>query len=186
MANLLTVFRMILILPFTACFFVDSSWGMSAALGIFLVAAATDFLDGWVARARSETSALGAALDPIADKLLVATGLLLLTRNGVIEGAMVAGALAMLLREILVGGLRESLAAQGESLPVIALAKWKTATQLSAIALLLAAAPGGPFPEGAAAAVGVFWAATLLTIWTGAGYIAGATRTLRAPKGRHY
>ncbi len=187
MANLLTVFRIALIIPFAACFFIDSSWAMSAALAVFLLASATDLLDGWVARARNETSALGAALDPIADKLLVAAALLLLTRNGVIEGAMAAGALAILLREILVGGLRETLAARAETLPVSALAKWKTGVQLTAIALLIAAsAPGGPLPAAKPLAVGLFWAATLLTIWTGTVYVHTATRALRAPSDRPY
>ncbi len=186
MANLLTIFRIALIIPFAACFFINSSWAMTAALAVFLFASATDLLDGWVARARNETSALGAALDPIADKLLVAAALLLLTRNGVIEGPMVGGALAILLREILVGGLRETLAVRGETLAVSALAKWKTAFQLGAIATLIVAAPGGLLPAAQPTAVGLFWAATLLTIWTGTVYVHTATRSLRAPSDQPY
>jgi cardiolipin synthase len=184
MANLLTVSRIALIVPFSAMFFLDASWALSAALAIFVLAAATDFLDGFVARARNEASRLGAALDPLADKLLVAAALLLLVRNGVIRDAGVIAALAILLREILVGGLREALAREGAGLPVTPLAKWKTAAQLAGLALLLAAAPGGLVGDALRpAASGVFWLAAVLTLWTGSDYAARAVRLLRERPG---
>jgi CDP-diacylglycerol--glycerol-3-phosphate 3-phosphatidyltransferase len=171
MANLFTFTRIALIVPFAAMFFVDAAWAMKAALVLFLIAALTDFLDGYIARARGEVSALGAALDPVADKLLIAAALILLIRNGVISGAGVLAALAIILREILVGGLREAVTLKGGSLPVIGLAKWKTAAQLIAVSLFLASAPGGVFGDGARPfASGVFWLAAILTIWTGADY----------------
>ena len=86
MANALTLARIALIAPFAAVFLINAPWNMTAALAIFIIAAATDFLDGRIARARGETSALGAALDPLADKLLIAAALILLVRNGVIAG----------------------------------------------------------------------------------------------------
>lgn len=178
MALLLTLLRCILILPFAAAFYIDASWAMPAALGIFLVAAATDYLDGWVARARAETSALGAALDPLADKLLIAAALLLLVKTGVIAGYETLAALAILLRELLVGGLRE--AAGAAALPVSRLGKAKTVLQAAAATLLLADAPGGlldgrlgPAPDV------ILWAAAVLTIASGADYAARATALLR-------
>lgn len=171
MANLLTLARIALILPFAAMFYVNAAWAMTAALVIYIIAASTDFLDGYIARARGETSALGAALDPLADKLLVAAALILLIRNGVIAGAGVAAALIIILREILVGGLREAASLKGARLPVTGLAKLKTAAQLIAVGLLLASAPGGVLGEGARPfAAGAFWLAAMLTLWTGADY----------------
>ncbi|MDZ7628036.1 MAG: CDP-diacylglycerol--glycerol-3-phosphate 3-phosphatidyltransferase [Parvularculaceae bacterium] len=182
MANLITLARIGLIVPFAAMFFTSAPWAMPTALAIFLIAASTDFLDGYVARARSETSALGAALDPLADKLLVAAALVLLIRNGVISGAGVAAALVILLREILVSGLREAVAQRGATLSVTGLAKWKTAAQLISIGLLLAAAPGGPFGDGLRPlASGLFWVAAVLTFWTGAEYALKAVAILRGP-----
>ena len=180
MANILTIGRILLIIPFIWAFLTNASWNMTAAFVIFIIAALTDFLDGPVARVRNETSALGAALDPIADKLLTAAALVLLIRNGVIQNAGVIGALIILLREILVGGLREALAARGESLPVTTLAKYKTAAQMLALALLLASAPGGLIgAELRPVAAGFFWFAVILTFWTGADYTLRAVRLLR-------
>ncbi|MEL7486413.1 MAG: CDP-diacylglycerol--glycerol-3-phosphate 3-phosphatidyltransferase [Pseudomonadota bacterium] len=185
MANMITIARIALIAPFIAFFYIAEAWAMKAAFVVFVIASLTDFLDGYVARARDEVSALGAALDPIADKLLVAAALVLLTRNGVIRDAGVIAAIAILLREILVGGLREALAARGAALPVTGLAKAKTALQLIAIALLLASAPGGVAgPSIRPLAAGLFWLAAALTVWTGAGYTLTAAQTLaRTPRG---
>jgi CDP-diacylglycerol--glycerol-3-phosphate 3-phosphatidyltransferase len=185
MATLITLARIALIVPFAAMFFIAAPWAMTAALVIFIVAAATDFLDGMIARARGEVSALGAALDPLADKLLIAAALILLIRNGVIAGAGVIAALVIILREILVGGLREAVTAAGGSLPVTALAKGKTAAQLIAAAMLLAAAPGGAVGEALRPlASGVFWLAAVLTFWTGAGYVLNATAYLRGAEAK--
>ena len=180
-ADLLTLSRILLIAPFAAMFFVDAPWGLTAACLIFVVAAATDFLDGRVARARGETSALGAALDPLADKLLIAAALVLLIRNGVIRDGGVVAALAIILREILVGGLREALGRQGAALAVTPLAKWKTTAQMAAVALLLASAPTGVADAGwRPVASLVLWLAAILTIVTGADYCRRAVGLLRA------
>lgn len=185
MATLITLSRMALIVPFAAMFFIAAPWAMTAALCLFVIAAATDFLDGYIARARGEVSALGAALDPLADKLLIAAALILLIRNGVISGAGVFAALVIILREILVSGLREAVTQAGGSLPVTGLAKWKTAAQLIAAAFLLAAAPGGLLGEGARPfASGLFWLAAVLTFWTGAGYVLNAAAFLRGADGK--
>ncbi len=181
MANMLTVLRMVLIAPFAAMFFIDSAWALKAAFAIFAIAAATDFLDGRLARSRGETSALGAALDPLADKLLIAAALILLVRNGVIRDFSVIAALAILLREILVGGLREALGKYGETLKVTGLAKIKTSVQLLAVGLLIASAPGGLAGEKIAPiAAALFWLAAILTVVTGAGYASRAVSLLRS------
>ncbi len=171
MANLITLARMALVFPFVFVFLADVRWNMTAALVIFTIAALTDFIDGRVARARGETSALGAALDPIADKLLVAAALILLARNGVIAGAGVVAVIIIILREILVSGLREALSATQRTLEVTALAKWKTTAQLIAAGLLLAAAPNGVAGEALRpVASAALWIAAVMTFWTGAEY----------------
>lgn len=183
MANLITLARIALIVPFVFLFMVNAPWNMIAAFAVFVVASLTDFVDGRVARARGEVSALGAALDPLADKLLITAALILLMRNGVIGGAGVIAALAIILREVLVSGLREAVVAHGASLPVTGLAKWKTAVQIIASGLLLATAPQGLIGgEFRAIGVGVLWAAAILTIWTGADYSIRAARLLNQQK----
>lgn len=184
MANFVTLSRIALIIPFAAMFFIDAPWALTAALVIFTIAAATDFFDGRIARARGESSPLGAALDPLADKLLVAAAILLLVRNGVIRDLDVVAALAILLREVLVAGLREAASRNGETIPVTALAKWKTAAQLVAVGLLLASAPTGVVGEGLSAPASlVLWVAAALAVYTGADYCRRAVRLLRGAAG---
>ncbi len=179
MANLLTLGRIALIVPFIAAFLTNAAWNMTAALVIFVIAALTDFFDGRVARARGEVSALGAALDPIADKLIIAAALILLVRNGVIHGPGVVAVILIILREILISGLREAIAAQGKNLPVSMLGKWKTTAQLIAAGFLLAAAPTGLVGEALRpVASGALWFAAILTFWSGADYALKASRLL--------
>ena len=192
MANLITISRILLVLPFCAAFLANAPWNATVATALFGLAALSDFLDGRIARARGETSALGAALDPLADKLLVAAALFLLTRNGVISGAHVWAALLILLREILVGGLREALAARpeaegGGALPVAGLAKMKTAVQMIAVVLLLLGAPNGLASIDAVrnAGLAALWLAAALTAYTGARYGAEAVSRLRGAGGRN-
>jgi len=179
MANVITLGRMALVIPFVFVFLADAQWNMNVALAIFIVAALTDFIDGRVARARGETSALGAALDPLADKLLAAAALILLVRNGVIAGAGVVAVIIIVLRELTVSGLREALGAHGKTLAVTALAKWKTTAQLVAAGMLIAAAPTGVAGEALRpAASAALWIATMLTFWTGAEYCLRASYLL--------
>ena len=180
MANLITLARIALILPFLAVFTTNAGWNMNAALIIFLVAAFSDFLDGAVARARGETSALGAALDPLADKLLIAAALILLSRNGAIAGPHIFAMLAIILREIMISGLREAVAQNNGALPVTKLAKWKTTFQIISVGLLLAATPNGLIgPTMQSVALITLWVAAVLTVWIGAKYAIDATRFLR-------
>jgi phosphatidylglycerophosphate synthase len=100
------------------------------AFGLFVVASITDYLDGYLARIWNQTSNIGRMLDPIADKLLVASVLLLMAADGTIAGWTIWAAIIILCREILVSGLREYLADLKVSVPVTRIAKWKTAIQM--------------------------------------------------------
>ena len=91
MANFLTLMRIVLILPFAACFFLQGDTPRWLAFGLFMLAGITDFFDGYVARKLNQTSALGAALDPIADKLLTGAALLLLAYAGADPGLAYGG-----------------------------------------------------------------------------------------------
>src|SRR5882724_6858005 len=117
-------------------------WLRWVAVAVFIAAGITDFLDGYYARIWHQHSAFGRMLDPIADKLLVASCLLMLAADGIIHGWTLWAAIVILCREILVSGLREYLAALRVSVPVTKLAKWKTTVQLVAIGFLLAGEAG--------------------------------------------
>lgn len=135
--NLLSLCRILLIPLLISCFYVDSQYSCWAALIIFLIACFTDFLDGYLARTLSQTSSLGQALDPIADKLLVAAALLLLAGFGKISRLTLIPTIIILCREILVSGLREFLSEIKLKIPVSIFAKWKTFAQMLAISCLL-------------------------------------------------
>ena len=143
--NILTYGRIIAVPLVVLCFFVDgklqsSDFARWSALAIFVIASVTDYFDGYLARAWQQHSNIGRMLDPIADKLLVSTCLLLLAADTdrTIAGWSLWAAIIILCREILVSGLREYLAELKVSVPVTRLAKWKTTIQMVAIAVLLA------------------------------------------------
>lgn len=164
--NILTYSR-ILIIPLLVLVFLYvhgpvSNW---ACAMLFLYASITDFFDGYLARAWHAHSKLGRFLDPIADKLLIASCLMLLVGSG---RADMLPALAILCREILVSGLREFLADLRISVPVSTLAKYKTAAQMVAIFLLLL---GPGFPLLIKLGEVLLWAAALLTLVTGYAYL---------------
>jgi CDP-diacylglycerol--glycerol-3-phosphate 3-phosphatidyltransferase len=171
--NILTVGRIVLIVPFALLFFADDSRAHWAALGLFLLAAITDWLDGYLARRLNQGSALGRMLDPIADKLLVVAALLLLAATGVIAGWSLVPALAILLREIAVSGFREHLGPLGVVVPVTRLAKWKTTAQLAALSLLIAPAHAAQAPG-----LALLWVAGVLTLVTGWTYLKATLRAL--------
>lgn len=177
--NLLTLGRIAVIPLIVALFYVPGDGARWLAFALFVAAAVTDFVDGWLARRMGLTSALGRFLDPIADKLLVAAVLMMLVSGGGLTPAGVIAALVILLREVLVAGLREHLAELHVGLPVSRLAKWKTAVQMAALALLLigSAAPAGwPVRQAGEACL---WLAALLTAVTGWDYLRTALRHLR-------
>ena len=178
--NMLTYARILAVPLVAVCFFIEgrlqsSDFARWSAVTIFIVASLTDYLDGYIARAWQQTSNIGKMLDPIADKLLVATCLLLLAadtdRSGGIAGWSLWAAIIILCREILVSGLREYLAALKVSVPVTRLAKWKTTIQMVAIAILLLGPAGDKiFPYTTQTGLVLLWAAAIITLYTGYDY----------------
>jgi CDP-diacylglycerol--glycerol-3-phosphate 3-phosphatidyltransferase len=195
--NILTVGRLVLTLVVLVGLSVQrpdwlrselQAWSFLA----FVVAAITDFFDGWLARRLKAESLLGAILDPIADKALVAAAIVGLIAGGM-SGLALPGGL-ILIREFSVSALRETLAPNGLRLPVTFLAKCKTTLQLVALGLLmfLQSGPGLelilPWTSGwglpcylrpPAWAMGVMWLATAVTVWTGIEYALMARKALR-------
>ncbi len=147
------------------------------ALGIYVVAAITDFFDGYLARKWQQQSALGKMLDPIADKVLVAVILLVLCGDQILRGGHVWAAIIILAREVLVSGLREFLGQLRVSVPVTQIAKWKTTVQLVAIGFLIAGPAGDTLIPGVTY-VGVIglWIAAALTLYTGYDYFRAGLR----------
>lgn len=174
--NFLTYSRIAIIPLFIAVFYWGNEWETYwgsphlshwIAAGIFLYASITDYLDGYLAREWKATSNIGRFLDPIADKLLVATALLMLVKVG---RADVLPAIAIVCREILVSGLREFLAELRISVPVSRLAKFKTAAQLIAILTLLLAPALPEWTQAAWLGDKLLWVAAVLTFITGYAY----------------
>ncbi len=159
-----------------------------AACVLFSAAAITDFFDGRIARDRRQTSNLGRMLDPIADKLLVGATLMLLAGLGRLSAWGLYPAIAILLREILVSGLREYLAGLRVGLPVTNLAKWKTGFQMGALGTLLAGDDSAvllhlQFIPVSLIGESMLWIAVALTLLTGWDYLKASLRHATAPSG---
>lgn len=169
--NLLTLSRILVIPPVVALFFIDGDMPRWITLGLYAAACLTDFFDGYIARSMGQISKLGRFLDPVADKLLVAAVILMLVATGRISGLVVLPALIILIREILVSGLREHLASIAVGVPVSRLAKWKTVIQMFSLGFLIVhdASPAW-IPSVWIGEAGV-WAAALLTLITGYDYL---------------
>ena len=172
--NLLTLSRIFAVPLLVALLWDPGVAATLTAFVVFCIAGATDYLDGYLARAGGTVSKLGIFLDPVADKIMVAATIVMLVHVGTIHGLAVIAALIILLREITVSGLREFLAGLSVSLPVSALAKWKTAFQMIALgALILAGATPALAPWLPAFGVGLLslWLAAALTVITGYDYL---------------
>lgn len=171
--NVLTYGRIAAVPALVAClFFLKGDAARWSAFALFVAAGVTDWLDGYLARAWEQQSTLGAMLDPIADKLLVGAVLMMLVHDGTIGGWSIWAAIIILCREILVSGLREFLAQLNVRIRVTQLAKWKTAAQMVALAVLVAGpAADTLFPGITVVGLVVLWAAALLTLWTGYDYL---------------
>jgi len=147
-------------------------WMRWAALGVYTVACVTDFFDGYLARIWKQQSPLGQMLDPIADKLLVATTLLAVAANQTLVGWTIWAAIIILCREFLVSGLREYLADLKVPLPVSIVAKWKTTVQMFALGFFIAGPAGEVVLPGTVIIGGVLlWIAAILTLYTAADYL---------------
>jgi cardiolipin synthase len=179
--NLLTLSRIAAIPVLVVLATLGHDWSDLAACAVFSAAAITDYFDGKLARSRKQISDFGRMLDPIADKLLVGAALMLLAGTGGLSDFGLFPAIVILLREILVSGLREYLAGLKIGLPVTNLAKWKTGFQMGALGALLAGDSG-------ASVVWLSWlpvsligevmllAAAILTLVTGWDYLQAGLR----------
>ena len=171
--NLLTYARILAVPTLVLAYYVESYTGRWLSLLIFLVACITDFFDGYLARVWQQQSAIGRLLDPIADKLLVATSLILLASDGTIGDWSLLAAIVILTREIFVSGLREFLAELRVSVPVTKLAKWKTTMQMVALAFLLLGPAGDryfSYPYVTFVGLLLLWISALVTLYTGYDY----------------
>ncbi len=191
--NLLTYARIVAVPLVVACMYWQSilsggMWLRWVALVIFVAAGITDILDGYFARSLGQQSSFGRMLDPIADKLLVASCLLMLAADETIKGWSLWAAIVILCREILVSGLREYLAELRVSVPVTRLAKWKTTVQLVAIGFLLAGKAGDEIiaavtgneitPVVTYCGLTLLWISAIVTLYTGYDYFRAGVRHL--------
>jgi|TARA_B100001093_G_scaffold519595_1_gene609368 CDP-diacylglycerol--glycerol-3-phosphate 3-phosphatidyltransferase/cardiolipin synthase len=174
--NILTIGRIIIVPIFVITFFLPGFFGDLIPFFLFILASFTDYLDGLLARVFKEESKLGELLDPIADKILVSTALLLLIMNGTIKNLEVIAAIIIITREIIISGLREFLAKGSISMPVTSLSKLKAFIQMFAISVLLTGDFGNKifnFQDYNAQTIGIIllWLSAALTLYTGYGYI---------------
>ena len=175
--NLLTLSRIVAV-PVLAALLWWPDWQLGYGIGfaMYCLMGLTDYFDGYVARAQGAVSRLGVFLDPIADKIMVAAVILVLTAQGWLRGPIVGdihviAGLIILIREIAVSGLREFLAGLQVSMPVSKLAKWKTALQIVALGALILA---GAFPSEQwihLTGLACLWSAATLTLITGWDYL---------------
>lgn len=184
--NLLTLSRIVTV-PLLAAllWWPEWRWGYALAFGVYCLMGITDYFDGYLARAQGAVSKLGIFLDPIADKIMVAAVILVLTAQGILRGPYVGdmhviAGLIILLREIAVSGLREFLGGIRVSVPVSKLAKWKTTFQMISLGALILgqALPGWLMPVGGievnvphTVGLTTLWAAAVLTVVTGWDYL---------------
>jgi cardiolipin synthase len=183
--NALTILRIVLVPIFALAFVMPGDVARLTAFAVFVIAGVSDWLDGFAARKLNAGSDFGRMLDPIADKVLVAVALMMLVAegtftqmkpNGMISLLRLVPALIILAREILVSGLREFLAGTRVSVPVTAIAKFKTAVQMLAIGAMILTPladtylPGIPSLTYAALAYILLYVAAALTVYTGVVY----------------
>lgn len=177
--NLLTVLRVLLIPFFILLFYLPYHWSYMAASTVFAIAAATDWLDGYLARKLEQSTPFGAFLDPVADKLMVAVALVLLVQEHAniwltLPAAVIIG------REIVVSALREWMAEIGARAQVAVsnMGKWKTAAQMLALVILLA--NPSTFTFWVVLGYGLLIVAAALTLWSMQQYLRAAWPHLRS------
>ena len=184
--NLLTLSRIAAIPVLVALIAIHTPTANFLACIVFSAAAITDYLDGYLARGRRQISDIGRMLDPIADKLLVGATIMLLAGQGRLSTWGLYPALVILLREILVSGLREYLASLRIGLPVTVLAKWKTGFQMGALGALVAGDDSAAllhisFLPVSLIGEAMLWVAAALTLWTGWDYLTTGLRHASTP-----
>ena len=185
--NLLTLSRIAAIPLLVAIVAVRTPATDFLACVVFSAAAITDYFDGRIARGRRQMSDIGRMMDPIADKLLVGATLMLLAGQNRLSAWGLYPAIVILLREILVSGLREYLAGLRVGLPVTGLAKWKTGFQMGALGTLLAGDSSAQllhlrFLPVSVIGEAMLWVAAGLTLWTGWDYLIAGLRHAGSPR----
>ena len=166
-ATMVTTIRILLVPVFMALLLVKIPYGVFWAAAVFILAAATDGLDGYLARSRNEVTKLGILLDPLADKLLISAALVSLVQLGRISAWV---AMLIIGREFAVTGLRLIAAGEGLVIPASKLGKLKTISQIVAVVAVLISFPGDQI---------LLWIAVAITIWSGIDYFAKASEVLQ-------
>ena len=159
----------------------DVKTGYMPALTLFVLASISDFIDGWMARRLGVVSKLGAMLDPIADKVLIATCLMSLAHVTDDGWWFALSAIIIMTREFLISGLREFMAGRSVNMPVSVLAKWKTTLQLVAIGFLIGAPVFPALPIAKPIGLALLWVAALVTVQTGFAYYQGVLKHVDKP-----
>ena len=175
-SNILTLLRIIVIPVIVICIYLKNPVYGWLGFVLFCLASITDYFDGYIARIRNEITNFGTFLDPIADKLLVAAVILILTSKEVIADWETIPALIILLREIAVSGLREYLAGIKVSVPASRISKIKTSIQLIALALLILIESGLNIIPILLIGKVALWIAGILTLYTGYDYLKSGLR----------
>jgi len=175
-SNFLTLLRIGVIPIIVICIYMKEPFFGWIAFFLFCLASITDYFDGYIARLRNEITNFGTFLDPIADKLLVAAVILILTSKGVIRDWDTIPALIILLREITVSGLREYLAGVKVSIPVSRIAKLKTFLQLSALAILILSESTVDLIIIVYLGKIFLWLSGILTLYTAYDYVKGSIK----------
>ncbi len=171
--NMLTLCRIILIPVFVGVFYINTEWKNEAVTALFVAAAATDWLDGFLARRWNQTSAFGAFLDPVADKLMVAAALVLLVQADP-RALLAIPAVVIIGREVAISALREWMAELGQraTVGVAMVGKFKTGTQMLSITILLYAGPARDIYYDIG--IAMLYVATVLTLWSMIVYLRAA------------
>jgi cardiolipin synthase len=183
LANILTVTRLLLLPVLIALFYAEDSWGEIAVWGcliVYIICTLTDFFDGYIARKLNQISDFGTFLDPISDKIFVASILILLVAFERITGIWVVLVIIIFAREFLISGLREFLGPKNIKMPVSLLAKWKTTVQMLSLGFLILGNEYAPYTTELGLAL--LSLATILTAMTGLSYMNVGIAHLRESK----
>ncbi len=179
LANILTVGRIVLLPIVVWLFYLEASLGALAiwvCLFVYILIAASDYFDGYIARKYNQITWFGTFLDPISDKIVVSTLLVLLVAFGKITGTGIIFVILIFAREFLISGLREFLGPKNVKMPVTNLAKWKTAVQMLSLGFLII---DGYAPYAGELGLLLLAFAAYLTIWTGASYMKASLKHMK-------
>lgn len=177
--NVLTISRILLIPIVFATMYIDYPYIHWLACVVFVIAAVTDLLDGWVARSMNQVSSYGRLLDTIADKLLVTATILMLASTARISSIGMIPAVVIVCREIMVSGLHGFLAKYNIELKVTKLAKWKAVIQMIALPVLIVGNDEVTGIDFSGLGEVILWLAGVLTVITGYDYLEKVTTTIK-------